>query len=78
MYSTRFSGDPIRSGVYPESQWTPNVVTPIIHTLDTSRPDKYNGGARRVTRHTPLSHLFSKWEDRNVVMTQGGVVYREQ
>ena len=39
MYSTRFNGDPIRSGVYPEAQSTSNDVDPL--TLDTSRPDKY-------------------------------------
>ena len=41
MYSTRYTGGPTRSGVYPETQLTPSVVTPLIHTLDTSRPDKY-------------------------------------
>jgi hypothetical protein len=41
MYSTRFNGDATRSGVSLKDQLTPNVVTPLIHTLDTSRPDKY-------------------------------------
>jgi hydrogenase maturation factor HypF (carbamoyltransferase family) len=40
MYSTRFSGGPTRSGASSESQSTSNVVTPLIRTLDTSRPDK--------------------------------------
>ena len=41
MYSTRFSGVSTRSGVSSETQSTPIVVTPLIHTLDTSHPDKY-------------------------------------
>jgi hypothetical protein len=35
------NGDTTRSGVSSETQSTPNVVSPLIHTLDTSRPDKY-------------------------------------
>jgi hypothetical protein len=41
MYSVRFNGGTTRSGVSSEAQSIPNVVTPLIHTLDTSRPDKY-------------------------------------
>jgi hypothetical protein len=41
MYSTRFSGGSTRLGASSEAQSTTIVVTPLIHTLDTSRPDKY-------------------------------------
>jgi hypothetical protein len=41
MYSTRFSGGLTRSETFPETQPTPIVVTPLIHTIDISRPDKY-------------------------------------
>jgi hypothetical protein len=41
MYSTRFSGGPARSEASPEAQPTPIVVTPLIRSIDTSRPDKY-------------------------------------
>ncbi len=41
MYSTRFNGGPTRSETSPEVQLTPIVVTPLIHTIDTPRPDKY-------------------------------------
>ena len=41
MYSTRFNGVTTRSGVFSEDQMTPYVVTPLIHTLDTSRPDRH-------------------------------------
>ncbi len=40
MYSTRISGGPTRSEVYPETRLTPSVVIPLIFTLDTSHPDK--------------------------------------
>jgi hypothetical protein len=41
MNSTRFNGVTTRSGVSSEAdQSTPNVVTPLIHNLDISRPDK--------------------------------------
>jgi hypothetical protein len=49
MYSTRFSGGSTRSTLsvgllektFPEAQPTPMVVTPLIRTIDTSRPGKY-------------------------------------
>jgi hypothetical protein len=41
MYSTRFSGGSTRSETSPEDQPTPNVVTSLTHTFDTSRPDKH-------------------------------------
>jgi hypothetical protein len=41
MYSTRFSGGPARAGASSEAQSTSNAATPLICTLDTSRPDKY-------------------------------------
>ncbi len=41
MYRTRFNGGSSRSGTFSEAQSTSNVVTPLIRTLDTSRPDKY-------------------------------------
>jgi hypothetical protein len=41
MYSTRFSGGSTRSEASSEAQSTPIVVTPLIRTLGTSRPDKY-------------------------------------
>ena len=41
MCSTRFGGGPTRSEASPEDQPTPIVVTPLIRTIDTSRPDKY-------------------------------------
>jgi hypothetical protein len=41
MYSTRFNGGSPRSGASSEDQSTCITVTPLIHTLDTSRPDKY-------------------------------------
>ena len=41
MYSTRFSGGSTKSESSPEAQSTPIVVTPLIHTIDTSRPDKH-------------------------------------
>ena len=41
MYSTRFSGDSTRSEASPEDQLTPIVVSPLIRTIHTSRPDKY-------------------------------------
>jgi hypothetical protein len=41
MYNTRFNGDSTRLEASPEDQPTPFVVTPIIHIIDTSRPDKY-------------------------------------
>jgi hypothetical protein len=47
MNSFRFSEGPIKSGVYPEAQSTPNVVTPLILTLDTSRPDKHKRWRKR-------------------------------
>jgi hypothetical protein len=31
----------VQSGVSSEAQSTSKDVTPLIHTLDTSRPDKY-------------------------------------
>ena len=40
MYSTRFSGGPSKLEASPEAQPTPIVVTPLIRTIDTSRPDK--------------------------------------
>jgi hypothetical protein len=41
MYRTRFSGVPGRSGASSQAQSTSNGATPLIRTLDTSRPDKY-------------------------------------
>ena len=41
MYSTRFNGGQVRGGASSEVQSTSNVVTPLIRTPDTSRPDKY-------------------------------------
>jgi hypothetical protein len=41
MYSTRFSGGSTRSEASSEAQSTPIVVTPLIRTIDTSRPDKH-------------------------------------
>jgi hypothetical protein len=41
MYSTRFRGGSTRSETSPEDQPTPIVVTPLIRTIHTSRPDKY-------------------------------------
>jgi hypothetical protein len=41
MDSTRFSGGSTRSEVSPEAQPTPIVVTPLIRSIDTFRPDKY-------------------------------------
>jgi hypothetical protein len=42
MCSTRFSGGSTRSEASSEAQSTLSAVTPLIRTLDTSRPDKYN------------------------------------
>jgi len=41
MYNTRFSGGSTKSDLLTETQSTPSVVTPLIHTIDTSRPDKH-------------------------------------
>ena len=41
MYSTRFSGASTKSEASPEAQSTPIIVTPLIRTIDTSRPDKH-------------------------------------
>ena len=41
MYNTRFNGGSVRTGDSSESQSTSNTTTPVIHILDTSRPDKY-------------------------------------
>ena len=41
MHSTRFSGGSKRSEASPEAQPTPIVFTPLIRTIDTSRPDKH-------------------------------------
>ena len=41
MYSTLFNGGLASSGSSSETQSTSNAVPPRIHTLDTSRPDKY-------------------------------------
>ena len=41
MYSTRFRGGSTRSDASLEVQSTSIVVTPLIHTIDTSRPDKH-------------------------------------
>ena len=41
MYSTRFSGGPTRLEASPEDQQTPTVVTPLIRTMATFYPDKY-------------------------------------
>jgi hypothetical protein len=51
MYSTRFSGGSTRSEASPESQPTPIVVTPLIRTIDTSRPDKYKRRRMEITSH---------------------------
>ncbi len=40
MHSTRFSGGSAGSGASSEAQSTSNAITPLIRTLDTSRPDK--------------------------------------
>ncbi len=58
MYSTRFSGGQTRSGVYPETESTPNVVIPLIHTLDTFVRISINGEKRRVTRRM-IHNIFS-------------------
>ena len=50
MYITRFGGGPTRSEASPEAQPTPIVVTPLIRTIDTSRPDKYE--RRRKESHS--------------------------
>jgi hypothetical protein len=49
MYSTRFSGSSTRSEASPEAQPTPILVIPLIHTIDTSRPDEYK--RRRKENH---------------------------
>ena len=41
LYSTRFSGGSTKSEASPEAQSTPIVVTPLLRTIDTSRPDKH-------------------------------------
>jgi hypothetical protein len=41
MCSTRFSGGSTRSEASPEDQSATIVVTPLIRTMDTSRPDKH-------------------------------------
>jgi hypothetical protein len=41
MYSTRFSGGSTRLEPSPEAQSTPIAVTPLIRTIDTSRPDRH-------------------------------------
>jgi hypothetical protein len=42
MYSIRFNGGSSRSGSSSEvAQSTSNTDTPLVHTLDTSHPDKY-------------------------------------
>ena len=41
MYSTRFSGGSTKSEDSLEAQSTPIVDTPLLRTIDTSRPDKY-------------------------------------
>ena len=41
MYSTRFSGGSTKSEDPLETQSTPTATIPLLHTLDTSRPDKY-------------------------------------
>jgi hypothetical protein len=49
MYSTRFNGGSKRSEASPEVQSTPIVVTTLIRTIDTSRPDKRNLVENRLT-----------------------------
>jgi hypothetical protein len=49
MYSTSFNGDSMRPEASPEDQPVPFVGTPIIPTIDTSRPDKYK--RRRKENH---------------------------
>ena len=39
--STRSNGASARSEASPEAQSTPIVVTPLIRTIDTSRPDRH-------------------------------------
>jgi len=41
MYSTRFSGGPSKMEASPEAQSTPIVATPLLRTIDTSRPDRH-------------------------------------
>ena len=41
MYSTRFSGGPIKLEDSPEDQSSPITTTPLLRILDTSRPDKH-------------------------------------
>jgi hypothetical protein len=41
IYSTRFSGGSTRSETSAEAQPTPIVVTPLVLTIDTFRPDKF-------------------------------------
>jgi len=41
MYSSRFSGGPIKLEDSPEDQSSPITTTPLLRILDTSRPDKH-------------------------------------
>ena len=41
MYTTRFGGGSTKSEDSLEAQSTPITTTPLLRTLDTSRPDKY-------------------------------------
>jgi hypothetical protein len=46
IYSARFYGGSSRSEDSPEAQSTPIVVTPLIRTIDTSRPDNHKRGRK--------------------------------
>ena len=59
MYSTRFNEGSVRSEASPEAQSTPNVVTPLIHTMDISRPDKHNWRGKE-------SHETKDKQDNNI------------
>ena len=63
MYSTTFSGGSMRSETSPKAQATPIVVTPLIRTIDTSRPDKHK-------RRRKESHEAKDKKDNNIYSIQ--------
>ena len=59
MYSTRFSGGSTKSEDSREAQSTPVVATPLLRTIDTSRPDKYKR-RRKESRETEGRNKINK------------------
>jgi hypothetical protein len=60
MYITRFSGRPTRLETSSETQPTPIVITPLIRTMVTFRPDKYKIAKKKSVRRRKINHLHWK------------------